>query len=249
MADKGFKIPFFLIWIFVLPLSYATSFYPQPFPNLVQQALQIARGKVGMSYSDWGEDPAGTRRLYTYYELQVSEILKGSATGASLIMRELGGEKDGMGMHVPGASQYDRGEDVVVFLSERNKDGSYDVRGMSMGKYSIQTDPGGVETLVGMGIARTNLENPSDALSTQKWTLDSLRLLIQEQAHTQENKKLSTLPSPSLPPPPEATPRVPGLQTPLPQAATPASPVNAPIGIIAMMVGIGFLLLVFHRKK
>ena len=76
-----------------------------------------------MSYPEWGKDSRGTKRIYTFTELQTSEVFKGNASSPSMVIREMGGEKDGVGLNIPGTSRYDRGEDVVVFLRDKNEDG------------------------------------------------------------------------------------------------------------------------------
>ena len=180
----------------------------RPFQDTVQEAPTIVHGKVGMSYSDWGKTADGGKRLYTFYELLISEVLKGNASGNSLIMREIGGEKDGVGLQVPGAAQFNRGEDVVVMLSGKNEDGSYDVWGLTMGRYVVQKDESGQESVVGAGITAKGDEqgivHPDDIdsnvkVSASQWTLDRLRQLIQTQA-SQNGKVISkTSASPAVP--------------------------------------------------
>ena len=82
----------------------------------------------------------------------MSEVFKGAAQGPKLTIRELGGEKDGIGMQIAGAAQFSRGEDVVVTLGPRNADGTYDVRGLMMAKYSLEKDEAGNEYLNGPGL-------------------------------------------------------------------------------------------------
>src|SRR6185312_17368613 len=92
-----FLRPFTFLALFLPTYCFSTSFYGQPFSQTVDQAPVIVKGKVGMHYSDWGIDPDGIKRIYTYYELKVDEVLKGSANNSRIIFRELGGEKDGIG--------------------------------------------------------------------------------------------------------------------------------------------------------
>lgn len=87
------KLPIFILFLFLLLnaiSTYATSFAPQAFSTTVQQAPVIIRGKIGMTYTDWGEDESGTRRIYTYYELEVTEPIKGQLNSSTLVFRELG---------------------------------------------------------------------------------------------------------------------------------------------------------------
>ena len=245
--------------------AWATSFFQQPFPSTVQDAPVIVHGKVGMSYSDWGKGDDGTKRIYTYYELQVEESLKGTAQGPSLSMRELGGEKDGIGMQVPGSAHFDRGEDVVVMLGPKNLEGSYDVWGMSMGKYNLQKDDAGHEVVTGPGISSAtpdgdgivhpeeNGTETHDARGASVWTLEKLRALIRAQSQTKANSNLRpTTPSSKSPSPsplsatPVATREAPALQNQL-------DPENGSSGLVLfsrfaiIILGLGILLWI--RKK
>lgn len=183
-----------ILFSFLINWSYGTSFFVQPFPQIIEQAPVIVRGKVGMNYSDWGKDGEGIKRIYTYYELQVTEVLKGPLRSNSIVFRELGGEKDGVGLQIAGASQFEKGEDVVVLLKSKNSESSYDIQGMMMGKYNIQTDSTGQEILVGPGI---NGGAVSNSKISSSWTLEGVRQIIQKQEishtipHTLTNSPIS----------------------------------------------------------
>lgn len=180
-----FSTVLFAFFLIHSSASEATSFIQQPFPDTVEDAPVIVRGKTGKPTSNWGIATDGGKRIYTFNDLEVQEVLKGTLLEKSIVIRELGGEKDGMGMHVAGASHFDAGEDVVVFLSEQNAENSYDVRGLMMGKYTIKQSPSGKEYLEGPGISSTpdsEIKKTSDTDSTPEWTLDALRELIREQA-------------------------------------------------------------------
>lgn len=146
-----------LMALFVPALCLATTFIERPFPEVVQDSPVIVRGRVGMSYTDWVKGEENSRRIYTFYELLLDEVVKGQGQVPqglrSIVFRELGGEKDGVGMQVAGSAQFDKGEDVVLLLGNRNSDGSYDLRGLSMAKFNIERDSEGHESLVGAGIS------------------------------------------------------------------------------------------------
>lgn len=189
------------------PGARATTFYQRPFPTTVGEAPAIVRGKIGMSYPNWVTDAEGNRRIYTFTELEVIEVLKGDVPGKRVMLRALGGEKDGVGLHVPGTAEFSRGEEVVVMVGPANADDSRDVRGMMMGKYNVERDSAGQEYLTGPGINPGNREGvltahderggsqDADARGqngTGKWTLSALRELIRDQA------KGGPKPAPSL---------------------------------------------------
>lgn len=160
------------------PAAHATSFVHVPFPQSVDEAPTIVRGTTGRSRADWAVGPDGSKRIFTYTDLEVRESIKGELqTGARIQLRALGGEKGGIGMQVPGTAEFTPGEDTVVFLSEKNPDGTYDVKGMAMGKYSIATDQSsGKEMLVGMGVEEVHFDGaPEDAV--KKYSLADLREL------------------------------------------------------------------------
>lgn len=162
--------------------AMATSFYEQPFPDTVKSAAQIVRGKVGKSETQWATLPDGTKHLFTYYDIEVTEGLKGKPkAGASIRIRELGGEKDGVSLQVSGTAQFGVGEEIVVMLGEGGdtSDRAYPVMGMMMGKYNVEKGADGKEYLKGPGIGSSihpALRNENSL------SLDSLRETIRIQA-------------------------------------------------------------------
>lgn len=169
----------------LLCMAYATTFHERPFEETVQDAPIIVRGKIGLSYTNWATGSDGSRRIHTFTELQIDDVLKGPLKPRSIMMRELGGEKDGVGMQVSGTAQFTRGEDVVVFLNSPSNAGSadefYDVRGMMMGKYNVERDPSGKEYLIGAGITGQGHGHVGEQDDTRRWTIDALRDLVRSQ--------------------------------------------------------------------
>jgi hypothetical protein len=169
---------------------WATSFVPRPLPETTQKTPTLVRGKIGPSYSDWVKTPEGGRRIYTFYELQVTEVFKGDPKpGKSIQIRELGGEKDGIGLQIAGAAQFSPGEDVVVTLGEKNPDGTYDVRGLMTGKFGIEKDPAGNEILVG-ATGDDGDAAPADRHENHQgpWTLSEFRKMVASQSGTSHSE-------------------------------------------------------------
>lgn len=197
---------FGLILVFSLArVAFATSFIDTPFPELVKDAPTVVHGKIGTSSSDWVTGEDSSRRLFTFYQVQVDETFKGNVSGSSITIREMGGEKDGVGMQVAGAAQFTRGEDVVLLLSEQNKDGSYEIRGLASGKFGVRRQENGKECLSGMGMTLlegekvVHTEEGIAPPSTCLWTLSSLRKLVKDQSSgsdTAVKAGVSPLPSP-----------------------------------------------------
>lgn len=170
----------------------ASSFADRPFPEAVEDAPIAVRGRVGMSYANWATGRDGRKRVYTFTELTLDEVLKGDIESRpSIILRSIGGEVDGVGMQVSGAARFNRGEDVVVFLSPASDDGSFEVRSMMMGKLNVVRKDSGEEVLEGpalggwdrlhaghQGHGGTGDENAPSEI----WTVNKLKELIQAQA-------------------------------------------------------------------
>lgn len=154
MWGKWFILGFLF---FISSYSYTASFDPQPFKTAVQNTPVLVRGTIGMKYSDYGADDEGVKRLYTYYEVKIQEVFKGDLPTPTITIREMGGEKDGTAIEVTGAAEFKTGEDVVVFLKNKNSENAYDVREMMMGKYEITVDSNGNEYLKGPGLSEVTL--------------------------------------------------------------------------------------------
>jgi len=259
--------------IFGIAAAFATTFYERSFPSSVQDATGIVRGKVGMSYSDWGVASDSSKRLYTFVELQLTETLKGEAKGSSIVLRELGGAKDGVAMEVSGVARFERGEDVVVMVGAPNADGSYDVRGMMMAKFNVERGNDGKEYLSGPGLGGATAhghvykdakrEGQNDPQSpVKRWTIDDIRDLVRAQTQagnvaskpvanygTSQSRRQNPTPSPSTSGQPSWASR----DSALPLQSIPAegergSRVNLLLGI-GIVIGAGFYLLTRFRSR
>lgn len=173
-----------LLWT---PLSHsvlATTFDIRPFEETVADTPILVRGRTGMSYAQWAMATDGTQKIFTYTELELTEVLKGDIPHptTSLMMRSLGGSKDGTSLEVPGSARFNKKEDVVVFLNPVNPDGSHDVKGMMLGKLEIRTDEQGQEYLSGGALSRREHSGSlSEGITDQTWSLTRLRSLIAKQ--------------------------------------------------------------------
>ena len=163
---------------FWLPLLWASTFQPQPFSQMVQSAPIVIRGQVGDSYSDWGTNDEGSKEIFTYSDIQVTEVLQGTVDTTKITIRELGGEKDGAILHIPGTSTYSPGEDVVILLNEPTKDKTYPVRGMSLGKYNVVSQPDGTLSLQGE--------------TAEHWNLNELRELLKKRSSPEKTVSIPT---------------------------------------------------------
>jgi len=193
-----FNLTGFLFHFLLCRSALATTFVEVPFHEWVNQTPTIVHGKVGGSYSDWAEAGFG-KNIYTFYNVEVTEFMKGDpSSGRDIVVREVGGEKDGLGMQVSGSAHFVRGENVVVFLNPENSDGVYEVRGLSTGKFNVNQQSDGRECLSGSALARTG---------ECTWTLTDLRRVIKNQGDSNSPPASSSLssrkPNPSMSPAPE----------------------------------------------
>ena len=255
--------PIFCLSILVAISARATTFIEVPFPDLVKEAPTVVRGKIGTSSTDWvmGED--ASKRIFTFYQFQVEETFKGEVTESNIHIREMGGEKEGMGMQVAGAAQFAQGEDVVVFLGPQNKDGSYDVRGLSSGKFNLKQEDGKT-CLLGIGLARADRDgfvhahddgaghgtDHGDTPSDCEWNVDSLRRLI----HSQGDSPVISHPNSSVKIP-AASPSVVSSGSKLPAPQLQSSPAEetrfnarGQLWIVVLALGLAGLLAVLLMK-
>lgn len=175
-----------------VPVALATTFMPLPFPERIEEADAIVRATVGNSHTEWSTGRDGSKRIYTFTEVTPREVIKESASqplpSQSFMVRELGGMKDGVGMQVSGTAHLTRGEDVVLMLGRANSDGSYDIRGMMMGKYNLERDSQGEEVLIGPGLDGSDdpeghafheghgkTQGQSGTSGAEKWTLRRMK--------------------------------------------------------------------------
>lgn len=169
--------------VFVITgIAGAATFMIPPFPQWVGQNNRIILGVAGQGRADWGEGPDGTRRIYTYTDITIEEVLRGEVRGRSIRVRQPGGEVDGVGMVVSGAAEFGLRERVVLMLGPQNPDRSYDVQSMGLGKLTVIRS-NGREVLRGMAVSdeqdlHGEEHEHGGQVDTKGWTLDGLRELI-----------------------------------------------------------------------
>ncbi len=90
---------------------YGTQTPRMSFEQIVSESDAIAHGTVVKTWVGWDD---ARRAIWTHYEIQVADTLKG-APAATLVISEPGGELDGVSMAIAGTPHYQVGEEVVVF--------------------------------------------------------------------------------------------------------------------------------------
>lgn len=115
---------------------YGTLVPQLSFEELVEQSESVAHGKVVSVRVDWD---AERTTIWTYYEVQIEDALKG-APGAVLTVQEPGGELEGTVMEIVGAPRYQPGEEVVVFAART----PFGLRtcGWGQGRFVVEGEPG-----------------------------------------------------------------------------------------------------------
>lgn len=102
--------------------------------ELVQEAEVVAVARVMRQQSSYDE----RGRIVTDIQMQVERSEKGDAApGASVVVRRLGGEVDGVGMRIEGEPSFENGELVLLFGTDPQKRSLLRPVGMSQGALRI----------------------------------------------------------------------------------------------------------------
>jgi hypothetical protein len=123
-----------LVLFFMLLASpaAATVYVPVDFREMVTASHAIVHGRVVDVRAEVTDDRL---RVVSYVTLAVDERLKGTV-GESITFRVPGGQVGRFRRIIVGAPQFDRGDEVVVFLSARGPSIPY-VFGLSQGVYRV----------------------------------------------------------------------------------------------------------------
>jgi hypothetical protein len=107
--------------------------------DMARRVPLIVRGKVARTISGWD---AQHKRIWTWTEVSVSEQVKGKASPLILV-KQPGGEVDGIGQAVSGAAQFREGEECVLFLEPApDEKNVWRPSGLSAGKVNLVVDRG-----------------------------------------------------------------------------------------------------------
>ena len=99
-------------------------------PQLVKQSDSIVQGHVDDVSVQWDS----TRNIaLTSITITVDDPMKGERR-RSIVIRQIGGKVGALTMGVSGMPQFEKGEQVIVFLKMQS-DGTFMVLGLNQGKY------------------------------------------------------------------------------------------------------------------
>ena len=108
-------------------------------PELVERASVVFEGRV---LSKRGVlMPNG--RIDTEYRIKVTRTDWGQPAAERVVRMPGGVLPDGRGMVIPGMAHLEQGEDVLLLLSQPNRDGMRVPVGLAQGKFRIETDRNG----------------------------------------------------------------------------------------------------------
>lgn len=78
--------------------------------------------------------------IYTYATIAVSDVLKGDLRDTSIVVKQLGGTLPTLGLYIADQAVFTPGEDVLLFLAVRPRDGTLYTVGLSRGKWPVTPD-------------------------------------------------------------------------------------------------------------
>jgi hypothetical protein len=116
-------------------IAFATQLVLMTPRQMGEQAQLVVAGKVSGTESFWNEKRT---KIFTRIDVAVDASYKGAAP-AVVSLLQLGGTVDGVRTTVDGAVQWRGGEEVLLFLEPYTK-GTYQVTGLSQGKFRIERD-------------------------------------------------------------------------------------------------------------
>ncbi|MCA1586623.1 MAG: matrixin family metalloprotease [Acidobacteria bacterium] len=103
--------------------------------DLASGSAVVVTGRVAGIEARWD---AAT--IYEYVTVQVVERLKGADIPATIVIKQLGGRLGTVGLHIEGQASFALGEDVLLFLTVRPRDGTLQTSEFDRGKWRLVPD-------------------------------------------------------------------------------------------------------------
>lgn len=125
-----------------LAQSFSATFQPMSPEEFFSHVPIVVRAVAKKSEPKWGSDEKSSRKIYTYTEFEIIETLKGQIPSQKITVRELGGERDGVGLQVPGSAEFTPDQEFIVSLAPSAEEGVYRVFAMSQGVLSVENNAG-----------------------------------------------------------------------------------------------------------
>lgn len=192
----------FLFLILSIQFSWGTQYRYRPFEKELLDIPHLVVAHVLKKDSQL-VNVNEVQRIYTYYEISVEDVLKGSIPNKQKIMvRTLGGTYQGKIENVFGSLQLEVAQKVLLFLTAQNQDQSYDIFGLRHG--AVFFEPDGV-TLQGPIITGDNHDhsekewNPNgttqshnDTDSERVWTVLRIKEFLLENENSNKNNTINS---------------------------------------------------------
>ena len=105
--------------------------------NMAAKSEYIVVARCTSSESKWDDQKAF---IFTYTTFSIDEYIKGDGLGEKITLRIIGGQVGDQILKAPHLSEFDEGEEVVLFLDPKNQYGFYNLTSQSNGILRIQTD-------------------------------------------------------------------------------------------------------------
>ena len=139
--------PVGLLAMFLLIPSMAfTATGPRWSPDeLIEFADVVVTGRVVSVTSGWDQH---VNAIYTYATVDVAEVLKGDITADRITVKQLGGAADGVVLSVTDQASFYIGEEVLLYLEARPRDGTLYTTALWQGKWDLQRGPRGQQVAV-----------------------------------------------------------------------------------------------------
>ena len=156
--------------------AHATILQQLTMDDMIQKSTAIVHAKVTGSYAAFqGQD------IYTHYQLQILENLKGSNAGQMDVVVP-GGSARGLRQTVAGAPNLAVGAEYVVFLWT-SRSGMTQVIGLSQGLFRVVLDSSGNTNLVRPAATETMLDKNGNPVTDQAVSLrwSDVKSRIQQQ--------------------------------------------------------------------
>ncbi len=106
-----------------------------PVSDLADSSAVVALGRVASAAA---QAEAGS--IYTYVAIDVTDVLKGQLSGRRVMVKQLGGTLPDLGLYIADQATFTPGEEVLVFLAVRPRDGTLYTAGLSRGKWQVLPD-------------------------------------------------------------------------------------------------------------
>lgn len=127
-------------WVAAPEASHATIVLKLNTEALSAEANTIVMGRVEAVRSQWEGN-----QIVTEIDLRVALPIKGDTAGLEphtvITIRRPGGRVGDLAQRVPGASDFDRGEEILLFLERTDAKTKPVVLGMAQGKYKVAVGP------------------------------------------------------------------------------------------------------------